>query len=392
VVGRDDVAASCSTGRHAPGFVRAPTSAAGNSGGGRARTGRALAMHGGAGARQGRGGAQPRDGGRHGDGGQSRPNVDATFNSAAWVPARREYGLLHLLMCRAAVAEELAKPKPPNRLKSLEIRLCSPVLQPTKKEAVPLLDDAVLPLDDSDSDASYISEGEPPEHSKLVSWGKGQRGAWWRVRTTLREHLVIRGGISLSSAEFWRAAPGEMLQQKGAPRVLLGGRAQGCIRMPIQPCGWVTADASRAGGPQYLIRAHAPRWRAIYQSPTSDRDVMVRLGPELDSETVMSLSCGDVVEQTGPSQTRPDGIVRMPITTQLPRKGDARDEEEPSTAKANGWVTVDASAAGGPVFFKLVPDASEQSPNNNNNNNSSSSSSSNNNNNPKGRGPRQPTG
>eukprot|EP00418_Pyrodinium_bahamense_P029600 CAMPEP_0179140658 /NCGR_PEP_ID=MMETSP0796-20121207/67379_1 /TAXON_ID=73915 /ORGANISM="Pyrodinium bahamense, Strain pbaha01" /LENGTH=356 /DNA_ID=CAMNT_0020840247 /DNA_START=1 /DNA_END=1069 /DNA_ORIENTATION=- len=319
-------------------------------------------MRGGGEGRQGRAAQQSQRDGRRGDGdgGQTRAGAEATFNAAAWAPGKREYGLLHLLMCRAAIAEELARPKPANRLKSLETRFCSPVLQPAKKEAPPLSDE-----EEEDDDASYISEGEPPEPSELVSWGKGQRGAWWRVRTSLREDLVIRGGVSLLSAELRRTAPGEMLQQKGTPRVLTSGRAQGCIRMPIQPCGWVTADASRVGGPQYLIRAHAPRWRAVYQSPTSsDGDVIVRAGPELDSEAVMSLHCGDVVEQAGPSHVRPDGIVRMPITSTSTRRGDAREEEESPTVKVSGWVTADASAAGGPVFFKLIPDTAGESPSN----------------------------
>uniref|UniRef100_A0A7S1SFL2 Uncharacterized protein n=1 Tax=Alexandrium catenella TaxID=2925 RepID=A0A7S1SFL2_ALECA len=316
----------------------------------------------GAEGRQGRGGPQQRDG-RHGDGGHNRPSVEATFSSAAWVPAKREYGLLHLLMCRAAIAEELAKPKPTSRLKSLDVRLCSPMLQPVKKEPPPLSD-----IEDSDSDASYISEGDPPEPSELVSWGKGQRGAWWRVRGSLREDLVVRGGVSLFSTELRRTAPGEMLQQKGAPRVLTGGRAQGCIRMPIQPHGWVTADASRAGGPQYLIRAHAPRWRAIYQSPTGEGDVLVRSGLELDSQAVLMLHFGDIVEQAGPAQTQPDGIVRMPITAPQSRRGDSREDEDTLITKVSGWVTVDASAAGGPVFLKLVPDTTVESPINNNNN------------------------
>jgi len=308
------------------------------------------------GGRGGNRGGPDRHGGQ--GGGAARASPEPTFAADAWAPAKREYGLLHLLMCREAVAEELAKPKPPGRLKSLETRLCSPVLQPTRKDAPPPFSDDE---DDCDSDASYISEGEPPEPSEPVSWGKGSRGAWWRVRTSLREDLVVRNGVSLLSAEVRRAAPGELLQQKGAPRVLAGGRAQGCIRMPIRPCGWVTADASRAGGPQYLIRTHAPRWRAVHQSTVEGAaDVLVRSGPELDSEEVTSLHCGDIVEQVQPSVVRPDGIVRMPVSIVPGRRSEQREPDEDTGAtKIRGWVTVDASAAGGPVFFKIVPEAQE---------------------------------
>lgn len=295
----------------------------------------------------------------------------ATFDAGAWEPAKQEYGLLHLLLARSAILEELASLVPAkNCLKALDTRLCSsPALGPSRSgpagglgSPTPLLDE------DDDSDASYISEGEPSEPSQLVSWGKGQRGAWWRVRASLREDLVVRAGVSVASAELRRAAPGELLQQKGHPRVLGSGRSQGCIRMPIQPCGWVTADASRCGGSQYLIRAHTPRWKAVYQSPTSNSgDVIVRASIELDSEAVVSLYCGDIVEQAGPSRECHNGILRMPIVSS--RRGVSIDSEEQFrsddfgvTPKVSGWVTVDASAAGGPVFFKLLAEGDGGAP------------------------------
>lgn len=293
----------------------------------------------------------------------------ATFDAAAWAPARREYGLLHLLLCRQACLDAPTTPAGKHGgsagadrgsgLKSLDTRLCSPAMRPAPHPQPPV--PAPLYPEDSeeedDDSKSYISEGDPHEPNETVSWGKGQRGAWWRVRASLKEDLVVRGGVSLASAELRRTSPGELLQQKGPPRVLTGpGSGQGCIRMPIQPCGWVTADASRAGGPQYLIRSHTPRWRAVYQSSTNagaGGDVIVRAGPELDSEAVFSLSFHDIVEQAGPVQTRPDGIMRMPVTWSP--HGRRHDDDDGPRAKITGWVTVDASAAGGPVFFKPAP-------------------------------------
>jgi len=288
---------------------------------------------------------------------------DATFDASAWEPAKQEYGLLHLLIRRSAILEELASISPArNRLKALDTRLCSPALgpswpptgkQPTSPSSLATLEE------DEDSDSSYISEGEPLEPSQMVSWGKGQRGAWWRVRASLREDLVVRAGLSLASAELRRLAPGELLQQKGCPRVLSGTRSHGCIRMPIQPCGWVTADASRCGGSQYLVRAHTPRWKAVYKSPASGGDVIVRSSIELESEALPSLFCGDIVEQAGPQEAY-RGITRMPVV--VPRRGISAEGEELGrddfgvVPKLNGWVTVDATAAGGPVFFKFIAD------------------------------------
>lgn len=274
----------------------------------------------------------------------------ATFDAASWVPAKCEYGLLHLLICRDVLFKVLAAGPPVNRLKALDAKLCSPVLQPS---TAPLAKDALSPLPDAevpspstlqqhqaeecDDDDSYISEGEPIECCEAVAWGKGHRGAWWRVRPSLREDLVVRSGVSLSSAELRRAVPGETLQQKGKPRVILEGRSHGCIRMPVEPDGWVTADASRAGGPQFLTRVHAPRWKVVYQA------VVVRASEELTSKALLSLSCGDVTEQAGPTISLADGILRMPVTTTGP-------------GKISGWVTVDATAVGGPVLFKPVPE------------------------------------
>ncbi|CAK9051945.1 unnamed protein product [Durusdinium trenchii] len=206
--------------------------------------------------------------------------------------------------------------------------------------------------EEEDDDAcSYISEGEPRERSELVSWGKSHRGSWWRVRSNLREELIVRAGVSLSSVEIGRSVAGDVFQQKGKPRMLLEKRGEGCIRMPIQPTGWITADASRAGGPQYLIRIHSPQWKAVYDA--GGQDILVRASVELDSEVVATLSCGDIVEQDGPVTTVHWGIVRMPIVVKSGRQnGDSQ--------RIVGWVTTDASAASGPVFFKLMPEVENQ--------------------------------
>eukprot|EP00438_Fugacium_kawagutii_P008215 Skav231925 [mRNA] locus=scaffold2322:116742:127834:- [translate_table: standard] len=233
--------------------------------------------------------------------------MSPSFDSTAWVPEQHVYGLLPLLMCREVIREELTLPPPDDRLKAVDSKHCeSQIFKPPRKEpSTKDLDDEV-----EDDACSYISEGEPCERSEVVSWGKSHRGSWWRVRSNLKEDLIVRAGISLSSVEIGRCAPGDLFQQKGKPRMLMG-KSQGCIRMPIQPSGWVTADASRAGGPQYLIRTHAPQWRAIYDA--GGKDILVRTALELDSEVVTILSCGATVEQAGPIITINEGVERMPI-------------------------------------------------------------------------------
>mmetsp|Transcript_79898 Transcript_79898/g.191889 ORF Transcript_79898/g.191889 Transcript_79898/m.191889 type:complete len:289 (+) Transcript_79898:68-934(+) len=276
--------------------------------------------------------------------------MSPSFDSAAWVPEQNVYGLLPLLMCREVIREELTKPPPADRLKAIDSKHCeTQIFKPPRKEAVQ--DSFDYEAYEDDDNCSYISEGEPIEPHDPVAWGRSARGAWWRLRGNLKEDLIVRSGVSLASAELHRWAPGEVFQQKGRPRVLTSGKGQGCIRMPIQPNGWVTADASRAGGPQYLIRTHAPQWRAIHESAEGGQDIIVRASLELDSEVVASLSCGDVVEQDGPLIILSSGISRMSIVVKSSSKHNGNSH------KVSGWVTADATAAGGPAFFKLIPEA-----------------------------------
>lgn len=112
-----------------------------------------------------------------------------------------------------------------------------------------------------------------------------------------------------------------------------------------------------------MVSANAPRWRVVYSSPnSSEGDAIVRSDVALDADEVAVLYCGDVVEQAGPSETRGEGIVRMPVTVVIQHRKDG-DEDLPhgksvdaSSSKVGGWVTIDAQAAGCPIFFKPAPD------------------------------------
>mmetsp|Transcript_16811 Transcript_16811/g.45516 ORF Transcript_16811/g.45516 Transcript_16811/m.45516 type:complete len:302 (-) Transcript_16811:58-963(-) len=274
---------------------------------------------------------------------------EATWCASWWEPAARQYGLFNLLMCRAAVPEKHPKPLEIEHLKFVDSRFCSPV---PAQESAP----------EEEAEGEPISEGEPSELTERAAW-PGKAGSWWRVHASLGEDVIVRKGVSLSSPELRSVAPADVVQQAGPPRAFSGGRARGCIRLPVRPCGWVTADARKAGGPRYLVRAGVPRWRVVYSSGVGG-GVIVRAEPELESEEVSVLNCGDIVEQSGPRLVRPDGIIRMPVRAVVSRqvdKGDGSDSDSPGcgngyAAKTLGWVTVDASAAGGPTFFKQLPE------------------------------------
>jgi hypothetical protein len=289
------------------------------------------------------------------------------FNAAAWAPDNCEYGLFYLMVIRQGLEEKQKLTKP------AEVENLKVVGNDTLQKSMPSstkVSRRHKSAGESDGDESDdVSEGLPWEESDVAPW-TGKRSSWWRVHTSLGEDLVVRSGLSLASGELCRIAPGEVVQQAGAARMLRQGypnwRQQGCIRLPVKPRGWVTADATRAGGPRYLVSANAPRWRVVYSSPnSSEGDAIVRSDPALDADEVAVLYCGDVVEQAGPSETRGQGIIRMPVTVVIQHDRKDGDEEaapsknlaNASSSKVVGWVTIDSRAAGGPVFFKLAPDS-----------------------------------
>lgn len=273
------------------------------------------------------------------------------FNAAAWAPDNCSYGLFYLMVIRQGLdPEKLTKPAEVEDLKFMDIRTISRWASGKKHR-----DSA-----EAEEESDYVSEGEPYEESDVAQW-PGKKASWWRVHSSLGEELVVREGLSLMSAELSRMSPGDAVQQAGVARMLWHGRCRGCIRLPVKPRGWVTADATRAGGPRYLVSSSAPRWRVVYTSSNpNDSGVIVRAEPELDSDEVTAIYLGDIVEQAGPSETRGQGIVRMPVAAVISYSGrkDGETEAAASTQRqtVSGWVTVDASSAGGPVFFKLVPE------------------------------------
>ncbi|CAE8585942.1 unnamed protein product, partial [Polarella glacialis] len=279
------------------------------------------------------------------------------FDAAHWAPVKQEYGLLNLLICRSEIT--LAKPAEVLNLKIVDVSLCSfPVAafeksagdRREKRSEKPRSVPVIVPDEDDDN----VSEGDPWENSEIVAW-PGRVGSWWKFLGAAGEEVIVRDGVSLSSAEVRRVTPGTVVQQAGRARMLVDGRTQGVLRLPIRPSGWVTADASRAGGPKFLAKAAAPRWHVVH-NPKDGGGVTVRKDESLTSQEVDKLLFGAVVEQAGPTMTRPDGVIRMPVTEAVMRDGHIDAELDntklKSSSKILGWVTLDASAAGGPVYFK----------------------------------------
>lgn len=200
-----------------------------------------------------------------------------------------------------------------------------------------------------------------PEMGKTEVLAGSQRGTWWRNRGLDGLDVIVREQFILSSPELFKVPPGHYVLQGGPVEIFVSGPASGLTRMPVMPRGWVTVDASSVGGPLYLEKVKAARWKVVFCSGSSKGDIVVRGGVSLDTEEVAVLTCGTIVEQRGPSEVTEEGIVRMPISF---GEGIGR---EPSSSSApprtrSGWVTCDARAQGGPVFFEPVPPEETKEP------------------------------
>ncbi|CAJ1339730.1 unnamed protein product [Effrenium voratum] len=86
------------------------------------------------------------------------------------------------------------------------------------------------------------------------------------------------------------------------------------------------------------------RWRV------ARGNTVVRKSEKLDSEEVQKLQEGEIVEQVAPAFTTENGIIRVQI----------RHPSSPLFPKPIGWVTQDASAAGGPKFLEPGPEPMKQ--------------------------------
>lgn len=282
----------------------------------------------------------------------------STYDPSKWDPEKCEYGVLNLLIRRGALPSDTAAPAEMNNLKCVDARIALASLKIVKAPVVVSVGGGAVDED------PRVPEGTPHEQTESIAW-PGKAGSWWRVRSDLGEDVIVRAGVSLQSKELGRIAPADLLQQAGLARTFAKGRARGCVRVPVNPEGWVTADATKAGGPKYIVRASAPRWRVVYQSPNSSGgDVIVREAQALESDEVAVLYHGDIVEQAGPLKQFSKGIMRMPVTEAIGRRRNEDSDKDGEKAWPQiGWVTVDATPAGGPVFFKVVSTNGSANPN-----------------------------
>jgi len=216
-----------------------------------------------------------------------------------------------------------------------------------------------LPLAPQNSKAS---RNVPEMGTTQIVPGSAQ-GQWWRVLPVAQ--VIVRESLDLTSTVVFTVKPGHYIQQAGNVEIFVSGQASGLQRMPVyvgsNKTGWATVDATAVGGPRYLEKVKSPRWKVIFRGDKDKGDIVVRRHASLDSEAVGVLMKGTEVEQSGPQEIV-DGIIRMPVVFRSDdnihasiRPDGSGGGLKPSDAElASGWVTCDASAQGGPEFFKSV--------------------------------------
>lgn len=283
--------------------------------------------------------------------------VEATFDAATFDVSQQMYGLLWLLRKRTAMAPDV-KPAP---IASLKFLICAdgyggPDAEPAERER----DKDRLKSRDGKSKGKGKDKkgGQAGGGRNIPGVGKTEimpgsgKGTWWRNMSTDGMDVIVREQFHLTSDEVSRVPPGQYVLQAGPLEVFVNGPATGLQRLPVQPQGWVTVDATSVGGPLYLEKVTSPRWKVVFSSGSMKGDIVVRQRISLDSAEVAVLTCGTHVDQAGPLEMTEDGIVRMPISF---ADGAGREPLSSSSARTRtGWVTCDATAQGGPKFFEPV--------------------------------------
>eukprot|EP00931_Biecheleriopsis_adriatica_P107052 TRINITY_DN81391_c0_g1_i1.p1 TRINITY_DN81391_c0_g1~~TRINITY_DN81391_c0_g1_i1.p1 ORF type:complete len:316 (+),score=63.39 TRINITY_DN81391_c0_g1_i1:21-968(+) len=261
------------------------------------------------------------------------PEAVREFSRDVWEPMEQAYGIWPMLQCRMLTCMDLPKPAEVAHLKFLST---SPPAANGSSSSEP-------------AKPRRGAKSDPP--SKVVP-EIGSPGSWWRVGG---EAMPVCQDLAPSSQRLRSLEVGDRVQQAGPARCLTSGEEIGMLRIPVLPLGWVTADKrSSSGSTAFLELVAAPCWRATWSSGSGlpFGNVLVRRAADLQSKEVALLRKGDIVEQTGPEEWI-GKLRRMPIKKKPCETAPGRSS---NAAGICGWVTLDASKAGGEVFFEEVHD------------------------------------
>mmetsp|Transcript_4235 Transcript_4235/g.9762 ORF Transcript_4235/g.9762 Transcript_4235/m.9762 type:complete len:433 (+) Transcript_4235:46-1344(+) len=272
------------------------------------------------------------------------------FDTRAWIPELQQYGLFGMLHVR----EAMMPIEKPEEVKTLKFLICPDASPEEEGDRDRLKGRERRVGKGRDGKGKEAPVGRfIPEMGRTELMPRPGRGTWWRNCGANRSEVIIREQFLLTSEEITRVPYGQYVLQAGPLEVFVSGPAQGLQRMPVQPRGWVTVDATSVGGPLYLEKVKQPLWQVVFSSGSAKGDIVVRKAVSLDSDEVAVLTCGTVVEQGAPLEETEDGIIRMPILLSDNMGREQSSSSQPARGRS-GWVTCDATAQGGPKFFEPV--------------------------------------
>eukprot|EP00811_Abedinium_folium_P032889 NODE_5898_length_1724_cov_5.920476.p1 GENE.NODE_5898_length_1724_cov_5.920476~~NODE_5898_length_1724_cov_5.920476.p1 ORF type:complete len:514 (-),score=81.03 NODE_5898_length_1724_cov_5.920476:182-1606(-) len=149
----------------------------------------------------------------------------------------------------------------------------------------------------------------------------------WQFRAEKAASRTVRLRESASSAQVQFAQPVAIPEQQQA-------------LLPVRASAPATVTMPASTRTPMPSQSQAKKWRVMRAN------TMVRATEQIDSGEVRVLSEHEIVEQVGRLVTLSSGIVRMRI----------RHPSTPQFPDAIGWVTQDATAAGGPRFLEPGPE------------------------------------
>jgi len=191
--------------------------------------------------------------------------VETTFTSNIWDTENKSYGRAGLLFSRNKLDNLGLLPSPTgyDKLRVLHINRKNDKKKEKKnnKEDKNLKEGEKKDSENKDSEKEKETPkwGSPKIMHTIEGLGSTERcynygfvGAKWRIPYRGNNDVVVRKDIDMRSEKMGTFFPGHELRQRGPAEIFMDGEFCGLIRMPIQPEGWVTVDATSCNGPVYL--------------------------------------------------------------------------------------------------------------------------------------------
>eukprot|EP00927_Polykrikos_kofoidii_P047867 TRINITY_DN42154_c0_g1_i1.p1 TRINITY_DN42154_c0_g1~~TRINITY_DN42154_c0_g1_i1.p1 ORF type:complete len:634 (+),score=100.96 TRINITY_DN42154_c0_g1_i1:206-1903(+) len=268
---------------------------------------------------------------------QPAAGVQPAARAAATVPARGGSSPAATRTCGAALRRSRSRQRQRRRQRKLAGDVSAPVPEAAvpQPQATPAVPAQLSPADRK----AVLTPNAQTAHEALEAAASSDR---WHFRAT---PLPKQAAVTLLPAP--RAMP---------PPGCFGDRPQRPFSAePVSPFGPVAGRPALTLAPVPVPRPTMPTPAAPTRPPrhfhfkkwrVCRSNTVVRETEALDSPEVQVLQEGEIVEQTAPPFKLLNGIVRIQI----------RHPSSRAFPNAIGWVTLDATKAGGPKFFEPGPE------------------------------------